>query len=77
LATAKRVATIQELSGNRCSSAWALVSGREALLGIHGPNVFSGYANNVGGTREVLVDGWLRTAERAVLDEDGFVTIGG
>ena len=36
-----------------------------------------GYLNNEKATNEVIVDGWFKTGDIAMLDEDGFITITG
>jgi len=52
--------------------------GEDALLGdageiwVRGPNVFAGYWNDAGATANALTsDGWLRTGDLAVADDDG------
>jgi long-chain acyl-CoA synthetase len=54
--------------------------GEDALVGdpgeiwVHGPNVFAGYWEDPDATRAVLTeDGWLRTGDLAVVDDDGFL----
>ncbi|TWH73080.1 long-chain acyl-CoA synthetase [Modestobacter roseus] len=43
---------------------------------MRGPQVFSGYWNRPEETAEVLLaDGWLRTGDIVVADDDGFVTV--
>jgi len=42
---------------------------------IRGHNVFSGYLNNAEATAAVMVDGWFRTGDIGVKDEDGFFFI--
>jgi long-chain acyl-CoA synthetase len=43
---------------------------------VHGPQVFSGYWNRPNDTAAVLLDdGWIRTGDIVVQDDDGFVTI--
>jgi long-chain acyl-CoA synthetase len=57
-------------------------NGQETLLGdageiwVRGPNVFAGYWNDPASTARVLTpDGWLRTGDVAVADEDGYLHI--
>jgi long-chain acyl-CoA synthetase len=54
--------------------------GSDALVGdsgeiwVRGPNVFSGYWNDPAATATALTaDGWLRTGDIGVVDDDGFV----
>jgi long-chain acyl-CoA synthetase len=56
--------------------------GSDALVGdpgeiwVKGPNVFVGYWNDPEATaRALTTDGWLRTGDIAVADNDGYVTI--
>jgi long-chain acyl-CoA synthetase len=56
--------------------------GEDALLGdsgeiwVRGPNVFAGYWNDEDATARALhPDGWLRTGDIAVADDDGYLYI--
>lgn len=40
---------------------------------VKGPNVFKGYWRNVEATEQVFEDGWFRTGDIAVMDDDGFI----
>ena len=51
--------------------------GEPGMLWIKGPNVMLGYLNKEEATREVIVDGWFKTGDMAMIDEDGFITITG
>ena len=54
--------------------------GEDALVGdsgelwVRGPNVFKGYWNDASASANVLTDdGWLRTGDVAVIDDDGYL----
>jgi long-chain acyl-CoA synthetase len=40
---------------------------------VRGPNVFSGYWERADETRAAFVEGWFRTGDVAVRDEDGYI----
>jgi long-chain acyl-CoA synthetase len=56
-------------------------NGREAPRGepgelwVRGPQIMRGYWNRHDETEQVLVDGWLRTGDIAILEPDGFLRI--
>jgi acyl-CoA synthetase (AMP-forming)/AMP-acid ligase II len=44
---------------------------------IKGPNVMTAYENNEKANAEAFYDGWFRTGDQGVMDEDGYVSITG
>ncbi len=52
-----------------------VAQGEPGELCIKGPQVMKGYWRNQEATDETLMDGWLKTGDIAVLDDDGFVHI--
>jgi len=42
---------------------------------VRGPHIMKEYWNRPDATREALVDGWLRTGDVAIIDDQGFVYI--
>jgi long-chain acyl-CoA synthetase len=51
-------------------------AGEPGELCVRGPQVMQGYWNNGGATGEVMTsDGWLRTGDIAVMDENGYFRI--
>jgi len=52
-----------------------LPPGEPGELWASGPNIVKGYWNRPDATAERFRDGWIRTGDFAVLDEEGFCTI--
>ena len=44
---------------------------------IRGPNITPGYENNPKANAEAFVDGWFRTGDQGVMDEEGYLSITG
>ena len=44
-------------------------------LWFHGPMLFRGYWNKPEATAEAIVDGWLRSGDLGMIDEEGFVYV--
>jgi len=44
-------------------------------VAVRGPNVMRGYRNNPEANAVAFVDGWFRTGDRGVLDDDGYLTL--
>lgn len=52
-------------------------AGEIGEIQIQGPTVTSGYWDDPDATAALFADGWLRTGDLGVLDDDGFLTISG
>lgn len=50
-------------------------TGERGEIVIRGHNVFSGYLNNPEATAEAVIDGWFRSGDVGIKDEDGFISI--
>lgn len=49
--------------------------GQRGEVVIRGHNVFAGYLDDPGATAQVVVDGWFRTGDIGIRDEDGYLSI--
>jgi acyl-CoA synthetase (AMP-forming)/AMP-acid ligase II len=54
-----------------------LPTGDRGEVVIQGPNVVRGYENNPEANASSFVDGWFRTGDQGVLDENGYLTLTG
>jgi acyl-CoA synthetase (AMP-forming)/AMP-acid ligase II len=54
-----------------------LARGERGEVVIQGPNVVSGYENNPEANATSFTDGWFRTGDQGVLDENGYLTLTG
>lgn len=54
-----------------------LPPGTHGEVWARGANIMAGYWNAPGPSREVLVDGWLRTGDMGHLDADGYLYLSG
>jgi len=54
-----------------------LEAGAVGEIVIRGDNVTDGYENNPEANAAAFTDGWFRTGDQGVMDEDGYVTITG
>lgn len=52
-----------------------LPAGEAGEILISGPTVMKGYYSNPAATGDTVVDGWLRTGDVGVLDEDGYLRV--
>jgi oxalate---CoA ligase len=51
--------------------------GQTGEIVIKGPNVMSAYENNPKANADAFYDGWFRTGDQGVMDDDGYVAITG
>ena len=51
--------------------------GHTGEIVIKGPNVMTAYENNPKANADAFYDGWFRTGDQGVMDEDGYVAITG
>ncbi len=54
-----------------------LAPGQTGEVVIRGPNVTNGYENNEKANIESFTDGWFRTGDQGVMDDEGYLTITG
>lgn len=54
-----------------------LGANQTGMLWVKGPNVMKGYINRPDATSEAIVDGWYKTGDVALIDNDGFIKITG
>jgi acyl-CoA synthetase (AMP-forming)/AMP-acid ligase II len=54
-----------------------LPANRAGELVVRGPDVMRGYRNDPEATAAAFIDGWLRTGDAGVLDDDGYLTLTG
>lgn len=57
------------------AAAHELPAGMRGEICIRGPNVTSGYLRNAAANAAAFTDGWLRTGDEGVVDDDGYLTI--
>ena len=50
-------------------------SNEQGEVWVKGPHIMREYWNRPDATRDAIVDGWLRTGDVAVMDEEGFIYI--
>jgi acyl-CoA synthetase (AMP-forming)/AMP-acid ligase II len=51
--------------------------GKTGEIVIRGPNVMTAYENNPKANADAFYDGWFRTGDQGVMDDDGYVAITG
>jgi acyl-CoA synthetase (AMP-forming)/AMP-acid ligase II len=54
-----------------------LAVGETGEVVIRGPNVTPGYENNPEANAKAFTNGWFRTGDEGVMDEDGFLSLTG
>ena len=59
------------------SDGTRLGAGEVGEVVIRGPNVTAGYADNPAANADAFVNGWFRTGDQGVLDEDGYLRLTG
>ena len=61
--------------GRRRASCWP--QAKSARSSSAGENVTAGYENNPKANGEAFVNGWFRTGDQGVIDDDGYLTLTG
>jgi acyl-[acyl-carrier-protein]-phospholipid O-acyltransferase/long-chain-fatty-acid--[acyl-carrier-protein] ligase len=51
--------------------------GMEGMLLVKGPGMMDGYIGDTARTAEAMIDGWYKSGDIALIDEDGFIRITG
>ncbi len=51
--------------------------GQRGEIVTRGPHVFEGYENDPEANAQAFIDGWFRTGDEGVLDDDGYLTLTG
>ena len=54
-----------------------LAPGQRGEVVIRGPNVIDGYENNPKANATAFVNGWFRTGDQGVIDQDGYLALTG
>jgi acyl-CoA synthetase (AMP-forming)/AMP-acid ligase II len=54
-----------------------LPAGATGEIVIRGPNVTAGYENNAKANAEAFTNGWFRTGDQGVIDDEGYVSLTG
>ena len=49
--------------------------GKSGMLWITGPNIMKGYLDLPDATAKVIQDGWYKTGDVALMDDDGFIPV--
>ncbi len=71
------VAAGPEIAIRDTASGALLPRGGTGEIVIRGPNVTAGYENNPKANDEGFADGWFRTGDQGVMDDDGYLSITG
>ena len=71
------VAAGPEIAIRDTASGALLPRGGTGEIVIRGPNVTAGYENNPKANDEGFADGWFRTGDQGVMDDDGYISITG